>query len=123
MRQLRRGAPFGWLFALLFPLFVSAGLGGGGITAFSPHTTIAKVAGERPSPSREALAGWQRQAFVTGLTGTGAGGGPSPAAHVPDTRPPSLTPGFDSRPARDNDSSPLAALLVRPGRAPPSTDN
>lgn len=121
MRQARRGAPFGWLLALLLPLLVSGGLNAGGATALLGHPTVAAVAGERQPLSRQVHAGGEQHAFTGGPIGTGTGGGHPSAAGPPDARNLSRTPGFDSRPAGDDDPRPLAALLVRPGRAPPST--
>ncbi|WP_440068849.1 hypothetical protein [Streptosporangium sp. OZ121] len=125
MRQLRRGAPFGWLLALLLPLLVSGGLSGGGATVLLRHATVTQSSGEHQRLSRPASDGGHRNALVTGLSATGiglGGGGGHPLATPPaDLRHLSLATGPDSRPARDDDTRPLAALLVRPGRAPPAS--
>lgn len=127
MRQLRRGAPFGWLLALLLPLLVSGGLGGSGAAVLLRHSTVAQASGEHQRLSRPVSDGGHRNAHVTGLSAAGiglGGGGGHPLATPPaDLRHLALATGQDSRPARDDDTHSLAALLVRPGRAPPaSTD-
>ncbi|MBB2914690.1 hypothetical protein FHS43_006002 [Streptosporangium becharense] len=124
MRRLRRGAPFGWLLALLLPLLVSGGLGGTAAGALLNHPAVAKAGGEHQPSSRQVAAGGQRYVFTAGVTGvgTGAGGGGHPYAAPPPTAwRPSPAPGPGSRLTGDDDSRSLAALLVRPGRAPPST--
>ncbi|MEU8386395.1 hypothetical protein, partial [Streptosporangium sp. NPDC048865] len=81
MRQLRRGAPFGWLLALLLPLLVSGGLGGGGATVLLRHPAVAQSSGEHQRLSRPASDGGHRNALAGGLSATGiglAGGGGHP---------------------------------------------
>ncbi|MEV4528683.1 hypothetical protein [Streptosporangium sp. NPDC049304] len=127
MRQLRRGAPFGWLLALLLPMLVSGGLSGGGAAAvLLRHSTVAQVSGEHQRPSRPVSDVGHRNALVSGLSVAGigllGGGGGHPLATPPsDLRHLSLATGLGTRPARDDDTRPLAALLVRPGRAPPAS--
>jgi hypothetical protein len=125
MRQLRRGVPFGWLLTLLLPLLVSGGLSGGGAAVLLRHATVAQASGEHQRLARPVSDGGHRNAFVTGLSATGiglGGGGGHPLATPPaDLRHLSLTAGSGSRPARDDDTRPLAALIVRPGRAPPAS--
>ncbi|GAA3442445.1 hypothetical protein Pve01_72750 [Planomonospora venezuelensis] len=121
MRQPRRGASFGWLLALLFPLLVSGGLGPGA-AALLHAPAVAKASGEHHPLSRQAHAGDRFHVVAPGLAGTGGSGGWHPAAAVPpDARRLSLARGSGTAPARDDDPRPLAALLVRSGRAPPST--
>ncbi|WP_329086713.1 MULTISPECIES: hypothetical protein [unclassified Streptosporangium] len=125
MRQLRRGAPFGWLLALLLPMLVSGGLGGGGAAVLLRHATVAQASGEHQRLSRPVSDGGHRNALVTGLSAAGiglGGGGGHPLATPPaDLRRLSPATGRTSRPARDDDTRSLAALLVRPGRAPPAS--
>ncbi|GAA2872900.1 hypothetical protein GCM10010517_33360 [Streptosporangium fragile] len=123
MRRLRRGVPFGWLLALLFPLFVSGGLGGITAGALLHHPAVAKAGGEHQPLSRQVTAGGQRYVFVAGVpgTGTGAGGGHPFAAPPPDARHPLPAPGPGARLTSGDAPRPLAALLVKHGRAPPST--
>ncbi|MBG0826401.1 hypothetical protein HS041_01215 [Planomonospora sp. ID67723] len=122
MRQPRRGAPFGWLLALLLPLLVSGGLGPGAASALLHAPSVAKASGEHHPFSRQAHAGDRFHLFAPGLAGTGGSGGGHPVAAVPPGSrhlPPPA--GSGTGPARDDGPRPLAALLVRPGRAPPST--
>lgn len=125
MRQLRRGAPFGWFMALLLPLLVSGGLGGGGggiAAALLRHTTVAQAHGEHQPLSRPFLDGVQRHTLVTGLTGIGAGAGGHPLTTPPtDLRYLSLAAGALARPSGDDDTRSLADPLVTPGRAPPAS--
>ncbi|MFJ2030805.1 hypothetical protein [Streptosporangium sp. NPDC087985] len=121
MRQLRRGAPFGWLLVLLFPLLVSGGLGGGGATALLGHPAITTVTAEHHPLSRQVHPGGEHHVSVAGSVGAGGGGSHPVAAGPPDDHRLSLAPGLDSRRADDDDPRPLAALLFRPSRAPPST--
>ncbi|WP_433246338.1 hypothetical protein ACQPYK_45055 [Streptosporangium sp. CA-135522] len=121
MRQLRRGAPLGWLLALLFPLLVSGGLSGGGVTALLGHPAVATAAGEHRPLSRQVHPGREQHAVTAGLLGAGAGGGHPVAARPPDAPLPSLDPGLGSHRARDDDPRPPAAPLLHPSRAPPST--
>jgi hypothetical protein len=119
--RLRRGAPTGWLLALLLPLLVFGGLGGSAATVLlRQHTTVVKAAGEHQPLSRQVPPSRQRHSFTAGFTGTSGGGHPV-ATRPPDVPYLSLAPGFDWRPAGDDDSRSLAALLVKPGRAPPPT--
>ncbi|MER5621902.1 hypothetical protein ABT061_12745 [Streptosporangium sp. NPDC002544] len=124
MRQLRRGAPFGWLLTLLLPLLVSGGLGGS-TAALARHAAVVQAVGEHQPLSRPLLDGVQRHSLVSGFAGTGAGlggGGGHPLATPPtDLRHLFLAAGPLTRPAGDEDTRPLAALLVRPGRAPPAS--
>jgi hypothetical protein len=124
MRQPRRGAPIGRLLALLallLPLLVSGGLGGStATTLLHRHTTVVKAAGEHQPLSHQVPPDRRRHSFTTGFTATGGGGHPA-ATRLPDARYLSLAPGFDWRPAGDDDSRSLAAPLVKPGRAPPPT--
>ncbi|MGV9775862.1 hypothetical protein [Streptosporangium sp. NPDC003464] len=133
MRQSRRGAPFGWLLALLLPLLVSGGVHAGGVTALLGHAGVTSVAGEHRPLLREARPGGERRPrshqvlpsgeqhlLTTGHAGTGAGGG-HPAVAGPAARHLPPASGAGPRPAGADDPRPLAALLVRPARAPPST--
>ncbi|GAA3130687.1 hypothetical protein GCM10010466_21660 [Planomonospora alba] len=87
--------------------------------AYGP--AVAKAASDHHPSSRQVPAGERYHAVASPFTGTGAGGGPPAAAPPPAVR--HLPPGLFTavRPARDDDPRPLAALLVRSGRAPPST--
>ncbi|MEU4834785.1 hypothetical protein [Streptosporangium sp. NPDC023615] len=140
MRQPRRGAPLGWLLALLLPLLVSGGagsalgalgaLGGagaGGVTgagAPSRQPTATHSSGDHRRLSRP-VSDSGRGVLVTALTalGIGLGGGNGAPSAAPPADPwhPSEPSGTISRPAGDDDSRSLAALLVRPGRAPPAS--
>ncbi|GAA3090022.1 hypothetical protein GCM10017600_45890 [Streptosporangium carneum] len=133
MRQLRRGAPFGWLLTLLFPLLVAVGGGQSGsaataadATALPRHALLSVTGAERHPLSRGELSG-QRQhdlaaAFAAALVAAGAGaGGGHPVASPPPGSPHRLTAAvLDSRPAGEP-PGPLASPLVSPARAPPST--
>ncbi|MEU0519382.1 hypothetical protein [Streptosporangium sp. NPDC006007] len=123
MRQLRRGAPVGWLLALLLPLLVPGGPSGDTVTALLRHSTVTAVTAQHQPLSRQAAPGGRQHDFTAPLTGVAAGaGGCHPVgAPPPDARHPSLAAGLDSRAAGGGSPRPLSALLVRPGRAPPST--
>ncbi|MBG0814818.1 hypothetical protein [Planomonospora sp. ID82291] len=123
MRQRRCGAPFGWLLALLLPLFVSGGLNAPAALSYGAQhrPAVAKAPGDHHPFSRQVPLGERHLASAPAFTGTGAGGG-HPAAAPPRSLPgPPSSPGRAVRPARGDDPRPLAALLVRSGRAPPST--
>ncbi|GGS72260.1 hypothetical protein GCM10010156_33900 [Planobispora rosea] len=119
MRQLRR-APFGWLLALLFPLLVSGGAGAATASAFLHAPALTKPPGDQHPFSRQLPAG-ERHHVLAPAPGNGSGGGHPVAAVPPDARHLSISPGLGTGPARRDDPRPLAALLVRPGRAPPSS--
>jgi hypothetical protein len=122
MRQLRRGAPFGWLLALLFPLLVSGGLGGSTAAALLRHPAVVSAGAEHQPLSRQAPAGRPHDlAPAHGGLSAGAAGGHPAAVPPPDARHLSPPAGLGSRPAGDDDPRPPSALLVRPARAPPST--
>jgi|GEM_PF-6812055 len=126
MRQLRRGAPFGWLLALLLPMLVSGGLGGSGAAVLLRHSTVAQVSGEHQRPFRPVSDVGHRNTLASGLSVAGiglqGGGGGHPLATPPsDLRRLFVATGRSTRPARDDDTRPLAALLVKPGRAPPAS--
>ncbi|WP_326826065.1 hypothetical protein [Streptosporangium sp. NBC_01756] len=125
MRQSRRGAPYGWLLALLFPLLVSGGLGGSGVAVLLGHTpghpAVTAVTAEHQPLSHQVHPGGERQILTVGSTGSGSGGGHPVAARPPGTHPPLRAPGAGSRRAGDDDPRPLAAPLFLPSRAPPST--
>ncbi|GAA4225576.1 hypothetical protein FHR32_002233 [Streptosporangium album] len=121
MRQLRRGAPFGWLIALLFPLLVSGGLGGSGVTALLERPAVTTIAGEHQPLSHQAHPGGEQQALTAGSAGSGSGGGHPVAARPPDAHRLLRLSGSGSRRAGDDGPRPLAAPLFLPSRAPPST--
>ncbi|GIH78419.1 hypothetical protein Plo01_48480 [Planobispora longispora] len=120
MRQLRRSAPFGWLLALIFPLLVSGGAAATGASLLAQVPTLVKPSGEQHPLSRPTPLGDRHHVLAGSVTGIGSGGGHPVAALPPDARHLSVSPGHGTGPARDDDPRPLAALLVRPGRAPPS---
>ncbi|GAA3020417.1 hypothetical protein [Streptosporangium longisporum] len=123
MRQPRRGAPLGWLLALLLPLLVSGGAGGA-VAAPSRQPTASHLSGDHRSLSRP-VSDTGRGALVTALAGLGiglGGGSGTPSAAPPaDPWHPSVPARTGSRPAGDQGTRSLAALLVRPGRAPPAS--
>src|SRR5687768_8343582 len=84
MRQRRCGAPFGWLLALLLPLFVSGGLNAPAALSYGAQhrPAVAKAPGDHHPFSRQAPLGERHLASAPAFTGTGAGGG-HPAAAPP----------------------------------------
>ncbi|MFB9889663.1 hypothetical protein [Planobispora takensis] len=121
MRQPRREALFGWLLALLFPLFVS-GVPAAGTAAARPGAPATAEAAQGQHPlSRKLPVSERHHAFASVLAAVGAAGSHPAAALPPGAGHPPLSSGFRPAPERDDDTRPLAALLVRPGRAPPST--
>ncbi|MFB9882031.1 hypothetical protein ACFFMN_29245 [Planobispora siamensis] len=122
MRQPRREALFGWLLALLFPLFVPGVPAAVTAAALTGAPATAEAAQGQHPLSRKLPAGERHHAFASALATAGAAGSHPAAALPPGTGHPPLSPGFRPSPARDDGTRSLAALLVRPGRAPPSTD-
>ncbi|MFC4060854.1 hypothetical protein ACFOWE_21335 [Planomonospora corallina] len=121
MRQRRCGAPFGWLLALLLPLFVSGGAAAPAAAAALYGPAVAKAVPDHHPFSRQVPAGERYHASPSALPGTGAGGGPPLSTLPQSVRCLPAGPGSGARPALRDDPRPLAALLVRSGRAPPST--
>lgn len=129
MRQLRHGAPFGWLLSLLFPLLVAAGpaalppapsfsVGTAAAPAIRPLTREIREgrgtsAGERPHAP-----GTLASALLSALSGPAAAGG-HPAVAPRTGFAPLLPPaGSHSRPVGEVLLAPPASG-TGPARAPP----
>ncbi|MEU1734330.1 hypothetical protein [Streptosporangium sp. NPDC020145] len=131
MRQLRHGAPFGWLLSLLFPLLVAAGPGAfpspaslTGTAAAPRHFAI--IAERRPlsqessAGERPHLPGTLTSALLSILAGpAGSGGHPAVVPQADFT--PALLPTGPRPRATGEAPFPSPAPGTGPARAPPAT--